>query len=102
MRYRLAQSSTKLARNARIRCLEDGGDCPVSSRRRLSTRSHPMRRNRVRLVLALVATTILTACADLSTGPQAPTGPRFQTEEDSLLHQDSVLSRTSNSQGSQV
>ena len=59
-----------------------------------------MRRNRVRLVLALVATTILSACADLSTGPQAPTGPRFDV--DSAAQADTINTRVSNSQGSQV
>jgi outer membrane biogenesis lipoprotein LolB len=61
-----------------------------------------MRRNRVRFVLALVATTILSACADLSTGPQAPTGPRSQAEQDSTISADSVNTRATNSQGSQV
>ena len=59
-----------------------------------------MRRNRVRLVLALVATTILTACADLSTGPHAPTGPR--SDVDSAAQADTINTRVSNSQGSQV
>lgn len=31
-----------------------------------------MRRNVVRLALAIVATSLLTACADLPTGPETP------------------------------
>ena len=36
-----------------------------------------MRRLPIRLVLAVLATSVLAACADLPTGPKAPAGPRF-------------------------
>lgn len=36
-----------------------------------------MRRHAIRLVFAALAMSALTACADLATGPEAPTGPRL-------------------------
>jgi hypothetical protein len=44
-----------------------------------------MRRNALRLAVALIATTVLTACADFATGPEAPRAPRFDTVTDSTI-----------------
>ena len=58
-----------------------------------------MRRNAaIRLVLAALATSVLAACADLPTGPKAPSSQRFDTVPSSTT--DSV-SRQSN-QGTQI
>ena len=64
-----------------------------------------MRRNAaIRLVIAAVATTVLAACADMPTGPKAPTGARFDgttlSSADSAALADS-LART-NHQGTQI
>lgn len=46
-----------------------------------------MRRHTVRLALALLATSVLSACADLSTAPETPLRPRL---EETRLGADSV------------
>lgn len=68
-----------------------------------------MRRNSVRLVIALLATTVLTACADLATGPEAPLRPRFEETRvgaDSIrgdsVRTDSTNARAGNHQGSEI
>ena len=58
-----------------------------------------MRRNTLRLAIALVATSFLAACADLSTGPAAPRGPQFDEGYTSGASADSTTSRA-NHQGS--
>jgi hypothetical protein len=59
-----------------------------------------MRRNAIRLALAIVATSFLAACADMPTGPKTIQGPRFDTGTVPSTTPDTVT-RTSN-QGSQV
>jgi hypothetical protein len=75
----------------------------------LSPRSHPMRRHSVRLVIALLATSVLTACADLATAPETPLRPRFEetrVSADSVradsVRADSTNTRTSAHQGSEI
>ena len=58
-----------------------------------------MRRNTLRLAIALVATSLLAACADLSTGPAAPRGPQLEAGFNSGQTTDSTTSRA-NHQGS--
>lgn len=59
-----------------------------------------MRRNAIRLALALVATSVLAACADLPTGPKTIQGPRFDDATAPTTTTDTVT-RT-NHQGSNI
>jgi type IV pilus biogenesis protein CpaD/CtpE len=56
-----------------------------------------MRRHPIRLVLAALAISALAACAEIPTGPKAPSGTRFDATTDSLQAVPS-----SSNQGSQV
>lgn len=59
-----------------------------------------MRRPAIRLVLVALATSFLAACADLSTGPKAPTTGRFD-DVTNLPSTHDTTQRTSN-QGTQI
>ena len=59
------------------------------------------RRHALRFVLALVATTLRAACADLSTGPAAPNGPRLDEGYNSGVT-DTASARASNHQGTSI
>ena len=70
-----------------------------------------MRRNVVRLALALVATSFLAACGDLATAPEAPRARRLNSLVDSVTTTVDVAptatdttknARATSSQGSQI
>ena len=62
-----------------------------------------MRRNPIRFVLAILATSSLVACADLATGPQSPRGPRFDAgATDTTPTDTSKNTRMTSTQGSHI
>ena len=60
-----------------------------------------MRRPAIRLVLAVLATSVLAACADMPMAPKSPAGPRFDGTQPSTTTTDTTLTRT-NTQGTEV
>jgi hypothetical protein len=61
-----------------------------------------MRRPAIRLVLAAVATSFLAACAELPTSPRTPQAPRLDGAALTDSSADSLSTRASNHQGSQL